>query len=138
LVCDLVSGGPGGIASANEVAVLFAQFAEAFEQDFAIAFGIEWFFFDFVSDELHDVVVHELDTVKVSAAEAEDFESGDGAAPGEEVGAGRELGPFAEDNDISFLEDFFGVSWGVNEGEDGEVEGALSGCEQSDEFFIRA
>jgi hypothetical protein len=116
LVCDLVSGGTGGIASANEIAVLFAKFAEAFEQDFAVTFGIEWFFFDFVSDELHDVVVHELDTVKVSAAEAEDFESGDSAAPGEEIGAGRELGPFTENNDIGFLEDFFGVSGGVNEG----------------------
>jgi hypothetical protein len=91
LVCDLVATSAGSIATANEIPVLFAEFSETFEQDLAISFGIYGFFFDFVGDELHNVIVHELDAVEVAATKAEDFKSSDSAAPCEEVGAGREL-----------------------------------------------
>jgi hypothetical protein len=85
LMRDLITGGAGSIATANQIAVRLAELAKAFKQDFAIPFGIDRLFFDFVGDELHNVIVQELNAVEVAAAKTEDFESSDCPAPGEKV-----------------------------------------------------
>lgn len=134
---DLIAGGTGSVASPNEVAILFTEFPEAFDQYFPVAFCVNGFFFDFVCNELHDVIVQELDAVKVSATKAKDFKTCDRSTPRKKVGSGSELGPFTENHDIGFLQNFFGVCGGMHEWEYGEIEGALRLGEQPYEILIR-
>jgi hypothetical protein len=135
---NFFTGYASQISSLQQFLVRRSQFVDTGRQGVASSLLINRLFFDFSSQQLHDILSHQLQPVMPTASKTENFQPCYRLAPRCEIRTRFELSPFAQDHDICFLKYFFSISRCPDQRQNKQIDRSLSLCKQTNEIFTRA
>jgi hypothetical protein len=110
------------ISSLQKFLIRGTKFADTFGQCIASSLVIDWLFFESSSQQFHHIFSHQLKSMMSTPPKPKNLQPGNRFTPRREIRARLKLLPLAQDHNVGFLKNFFGVSCGSDQRQNKQID----------------